>query len=389
MEKKILGILQEAVKSGDVAGANVLVLHNGAEKAFASSGFRDRENGQPMERDTIFRMYSQTKPMTAAAAVLLMERGKLDAGAWLSDYIPEFSVSYVRKNGEKVRAQKHITITDLLNMTSGIPYPYGEDESGRQSGAVFWEVEQRMRSETPVTTAEFARKMAANELSFEPGERFMYGASADILGAVIEKVSGMSLRDYMMAEFFEPLGMSDTDFYVPQGKSGRLAKIYDYSDDGLRELKIDNLGLIYERDRIPAFQSGGAGLCSTLDDYAKFAQMLMNGGNCGGRRILSPASVRFLTHGGLAPHQKPQLEDGWGWMRGYTYGNLMRVCDDESMTTLFSSKGEYGWDGWAGTFFSNEPSHGITLLFGVQQAGVGRAGCLVRKIKNIVMSELT
>ena len=389
MEKKILDVLQEAVKSGDVAGANVLVLHNGAEKAFVSSGFRDRENGLPMERNTIFRMYSQTKPMTAAAAVLLMERGKLDAGAWLSDYIPEFSVSYVRKNGEKVQAQKHITITDLLNMTSGIPYPSDEDESGRQSGAVFWEVEQRMRSETPVTTAEFARKMAANELSFEPGERFMYGASADILGAVIEKVSGMSLRDYMMAEFFEPLGMSDTDFYVPQGKSGRLAKIYDYSDDGLRELKIDNLGLIYERDRIPAFQSGGAGLCSTLDDYAKFAQMLMDGGNCGGRRILSPASVRFLTHGGLAPHQKPQLEDGWGWMRGYTYGNLMRVCDDESMTTLFSSKGEYGWDGWAGTFFSNEPSHGITLLFGVQQAGVGRTGCLVRKIKNIVMSELT
>ena len=388
MEKKILSVLENAVSNGDIAGANVLVLQNGTEIAYLESGFSDIENGRVMDRSTIFRMYSQTKPVTAAAAVSLMEQGKLDAGAWLSDYLPEFGTSYVRKNGVRVQAQKHITVTDLLNMTSGIPYP-GDDETGRQSGTVFWEVEQNMRSDSAITTAEFARKMAANDLCFEPGERFMYGASADILGAVIEKVSGMSLRDYMMSTFFEPLEMSDTDFYVPQGKSYRLAKIYDYTENGLRELRVDNLGLIYERDRIPAFQSGGAGLCSTLDDYSRFALMLMNGGTYGGRKILSQASVKFLTHGGLAPHQKPQLEEGWGWMRGYTYGNLMRVCDDESMTTLFSSKGEYGWDGWAGTFFSNEPSHGITLLFGVQQAGVGRAGNIISKIKNIVMSGLT
>lgn len=387
MQRKILAVLEEAVNNCDIAGANVLVLHNGMEKAYLSSGFSDKENGRLMTRDTIFRLYSQTKPVTAAAAVSLMEQGRLDAGAWLSDYLPEFSEMFVRKNGARVPAQKHITVSDLLNMTSGIPYP-GDDETGRQSGAVFWEIEQNMRSDKPVITAEFARKMAANDLSFEPGERFMYGASADILGAVIERVSEMSLRDYMKSTFFEPLGMSDTDFYVPQEKAGRLAKIYDYTENGLQELCVDNLGLIYERDRIPAFQSGGAGLCSTLDDYAKFAQMLMNGGTYGGRKILSQTAVKFLTHGGLAPHQKPQLEEGWGWMRGYTYGNLMRVCDDESMTTLFSSKGEYGWDGWAGTFFSNEPSHGITLLFGVQQAGVGRAGNVVRKIKNIVMSEL-
>ena len=116
--------------------------------------------------------------------------------------------------------------------------------------------------------------------------------------------------------------------------------------------------------------------------------MLMNGGEYNGIRIMPQAAVRFLAHGGLAPHQKRQLAEGWGWMTGYTYGNLMRVCDDESMTSLFSAKGEYGWDGWLGTFFSNEPAHGITLLFGTQQAGVGRSGVLVRKIKNIVMSSL-
>ena len=318
-----------------------------------------------------------------------MEIGKLDAGALLSAYLPAYEKSSVNLNGERVKAQKCITISDLLNMTSGIPYPDDTTEGGRQSGAVFREIEQRMNSDNPISTAEFARKMSAVDLCFEPGEKFMYGASADILGAVIEKVSGMSFRDYLISNFFEPLGMSDTDFYVPQNKANRLAKVYDYSEKGLHEVRTNHLGLKYERDVIPAFQSGGAGLCSTLDDYAKFAGMLMNNGSFNGRRFLSPMAVKYLTHGGIKSSQKPQLEEGWSWLRGYTYGNLMRVCDDESMTTLFASKGEYGWSGWLGSFFSNEPAHGITLLFGTQQAGVGKTRTLVRKLKNIVMSELT
>lgn len=388
MEKKILATIEEAVHNGDTAGANVLVIKDGKESAYCGYGMRDIENRLPIERDTIFRLYSQTKPITAAAAVSLMEKGKLDAGAWLSDYLPEYAVSYVRRNGERVPAHKHITVGDLLNMTSGIPYPCEDSEGGKHSGAVFWEIEQKLYSDSPITTAEFARKMSEGELCFEPGERFMYGASADVLGAVIEKVSGISFRDYLISEFFQPLGMKDTDFWVPAEKSKRLAKVYDYSENGLYELRTNHLGLAYDRDIIPSFQSGGAGLCSTLDDYAKFAGMLMNKGSFNGRQVLKPESVWFLTHGGLKPNQKHQLEDGWSWMRGYTYGNLMRVCDDESMTTLFATRGEYGWDGWLGTFFSNEPAHGITLLFGTQQAGVGRTGGLARRIKNIVMSEL-
>lgn len=387
MISQINETLKISVENGDVSGANVLVPHNGRE-VYCQYGMRDIENSLPVERDTIFRLYSQTKPITAAAVVLLASEGKIDMGAWLSDYMPEFACSYVNADGERRGAKNHITVRDLLNMTSGIPYPDGATEGGRQSGTVFWTVEQRLRSDSPVTTREFAEMMSHVDLCFEPGERFMYGASADILGALVERVSGMSFRDFLKKRFFEPLGMNDTDFYVPAEKSSRLAKVYDYSENGLYEMKTNHLGLAYERDNIPAFQSGGAGLCSTLDDYAKFAQMLMNGGEYNGTRIMPQAAVRFLTHGGLAPHRKHQLAEGWGWMTGYTYGNLMRVCDDESMTSLFSTKGEYGWDGWLGTFFSNEPAHGITLLFGTQQAGVGRSGVLVRKIKNIVMSSL-
>lgn len=389
MKDKIMAVLEQAVENGDAAGANVLVIHNGKEAVYCGYGMRDMENSLPMERDTIFRLYSQTKPVTAAAAVTLMEQGRLNAGAWLSDYLPEYAEMYVSRDGVRTPAKNHIKVSDLLNMTSGIPYPAEDSAGGKTSGKVFWETEQAMRTDSPITTREFARRMSEAELCYEPGERFMYGASADILGAVIEEVSGMSFRDYLRQTFFEPLGMQDTDFWVPREKSHRLAKVYDYTDSGLHELQTNHLALAYERDIIPAFQSGGAGLCSTLDDYAKFAGMLMNGGSYNGRRIMSHAGVRFLTHGGILPQQTAQLWEGWDWMRGYTYGNLMRVCVDESLTTLFSSRGEYGWDGWLGTFFSNEPSHGITLLFGTQQAGVGRTGSLVRRIKNIVMSELT
>lgn len=390
MKNKINELLKNAVEKHDTAGANVLVLKDGKEIAYCESGFRDIEGSVPMTRDTIFRLYSQTKPVTAAAVMLLVSQGKIDLNAWLSDYIPEYGEMYVNVNGERRPAANHITVGMLMNMSSGIAYPDGSSEGGKQSGEVFWKIESRLFSDDPVTTAELAEMMSKNDLCFEPGERFMYGASADILGALIERVSGMSFRDFLKENFFEPLEMNDTDFYVPKDKSARLAKVYDYSENGLTEVRTNHLGMRYERDIIPAFQSGGAGLCSTLDDFAKFASMLLNGGQYGGKRIMSEASVRQLISCGRLPHgEEKYLQECWSWMSGYTYGNLMRVCEDESRTMLFSSKGEYGWDGWLGTFFSNEPAHGITLLFGTQQVGIGKTGTLVRSIKNIVMSELT
>lgn len=388
MHKKIAAALDEAVKNGDTAGANVLVMKNGVEQIYCESGFRDIENKIPMTRDTIFRLYSQTKPVTAAAAMLLVSQGKIDLGAWLSDYLPQYGSPVVNTDGNNAPAARPLLVSHLLNMTSGIPYPDDMTAGGRQSGAVFWETENRLFSDDPMTTAEFAEKMSGVPLTSESGERFMYGASADIMGAVIENVSGMSFRDFLMKNFFEPLEMNDTDFYVPSDKSHRIAKVYDYSENGLAETKTNHLGLMYDRNAVPAFQSGGAGLCSTLDDYSKFAQMLLDGGCYKGRKILPKTAVDHLTKGSLTEVQKEQLLQGFSWMSGYNYGNFMRICEDENKAVLFSSKGEYGWDGWLGTFFSNEPAHGITLLFGTQQIGVGKTGTLVRRIKNIVMSEL-
>ena len=388
LSQKIQQALDSSVKNGDASGVGVLVLKNGEKVCSCVSGYRDIADKKPIAPDTIYRMYSMSKPITGAAAVLLASEGTIDLSADISVYLPEFSEEYVRVNGALSPVGRRITVKDLLNMTSGISYPSDEDIAGIQSGRVFDEVVSRLYSDSPVTTKEFSELMSRNELSFEPGSRFRYGAGADILGALIERASGMTFGEYLNDRFFTPLGMTDTGFYVPENKRDRLARVYEYTDSGLAENQTQYLGLLYMREKPPAFESGGAGLCSTLEDYSKFARMLMNKGEFNGKRIMPEYAVEYLTHGGIEPSQRPDLWKGWDWMKGYGYGNLMRVCEEESMTTLFSSKGEYGWDGWLGTFFSNEPAHGITFLLGVQQIDMSRTGVLTRRIKNMIMSEL-
>lgn len=388
MEQKIREAMQRSIESGSCSGANVLVIKDGKEQIYCEYGYRDLENQIAMSRDTIFRLYSQTKPVTAAAIMLLASEGRIDLASAVEDYLPEFKNGHVNQNGTRQNVQRKITVRDLLNMTSGISYPDAATEGGRQSEAVFKELDDRLYTDHPMSTREFSEKMGKIDLCFEPGQEFKYGASADILGALVEVVSGESFGTFLQKNFFDPLEMKETGFYVPEKNQKRLAKVYEETKQGLVEVQTNHLGLRYNRDVAPAFESGGAGLCSTLDDYSKFGQMLINDGMYQGRRIMMPQAVRFMTHGGLTPSQMVQLHNGWDWMSGYTYGNLMRVCHNESETSIFASKGEYGWDGWLGTFFSNEPQHGITMIFGTQQVGIGRTGSLVHQIKNIVMSEL-
>lgn len=389
LSEKIYNLVKESIDSGSTAGVNVLVLKDGKEVAYTQYGYRDLEDKKPIERDTIFRLYSMTKPITSAAASLLVARGQLEPSAWLAEYLPEFGEPKVLENGKEVPARTPLLVSNLLNMTSGISYP-ADHKSGQQSGAVFDEVISRLYGDNPVTTREFSKLMGKNILAFNPGEHFEYGASADIIGALIEVITGMSFRDFLSENFFEPLGMKDTDFFVPAEKRDRMGKVYNYDEKGdLIECVTDHLGLRYNRDANPTFYSGGAGLVSTLDDYAKFASMLINDGVYNGKEIMPKAAIRFMTKGGLTPVQSEELIRGWTWMGGYTYGNFLRVCEDESKLQIMSRKGEYGWDGWLGTFFSNEPTTGITFLLGTQQVGIGRVGGLTRRIKNLIESELT
>ena len=233
-------------------------------------------------------------------------------------------------------------------------------------------------------TVEFCNRLGKQPLAFQPGTGWRYSTCADILGAVVEAVSGKRFGQFLKEELFEPLGMKDTDFWVPEEKRDRLVTCYRRIPGGLKEHRDLHLA-VGRYDRAPAFESGGAGLVSTLDDYAAFAGMLMNNGTYKGKRILSPAAVRFMTAPRLSPEVRRYL---WDALCGYNYGCLVRVCDRPGSSGIFNEEGEYGWDGWLGTYFANLPASGVTFLLNQNSPDTGTAG-VTRKCRNILAAELS
>lgn len=379
--EKLRSLLEQAVSEGEMAGANVLVIRNGVELAYAEAGFADIARQKAFGRDTICRIYSMTKPVTAVAAMILMERGQLDMGQSVGDILPAYRRLQVWENGKKVPLRRNLLVKDLLNMTSGLSYP-GEDASGREVAAVFRELDDRLYGDTPMTTMEWADRLADCALAFHPGEKWMYGTSADVLGAVIEKVAGMPFGEFLKKEIFEPLDMTDTGFYVPQDAQHRLAQVYQ-CHEGVTVQQTNNLGICYTQHRQPAFESGGAGLVSTIDDYAKLAQSLLGHG----KQILTPATVEYLTKGKMLPWQQESLWRSWESLQGYGYSNLMRILEEPGMALLSSWKGEYGWDGWLGTYFCNSPVNDVTVLMFCQRIDAGTME-ITRKIRNVLTASL-
>lgn len=385
--ERLQSIMDQAVEEKFIAGASLLVRKNGEEKWFCKSGMADLEKGKSIERDTIFRLYSMSKPVTAAAAMILVERGLLDMGEPVSKYLPGFANQKVAEENQSVSVKREMNIKDLLCMTSGLSYPNEATPAGREAASVFEKIDEALYSDTPMTTQEVANALGRCRLQFQPGEHWMYGSSADILGAVIEVVSGMRFGEFLKKEIFEPLGMTDTGFYVPREKQGRIAKVYENQEGNLVEVETNHLGIRYSLDEEPAFQSGGAGLVSTLDDYAKFAQMLLNEGSLGTTRILKPQTVRFLTRGKLTARQQEDFERDWEQFMGYTYGNLMRVLERPGQTWAMGFEGEYGWDGWLGAYFCNDPKNQATFLLMYQLVHAGTT-TFTRKIRNVVNTGL-
>ena len=391
LQKKLQTLMQEAVDTCQVAGVNLLVYQDGKEIFYGEVGYADREEKKPISRDTIFRLYSQSKPVTAACAMKLMEEGKLDLYQCLGEFYPPFWDALVAEPGKALqKANGTVTVHDLLRMTSGIPYPDDQTPAGMASCKVFDEACARLHTDNGMTTQEFAEKMAKNPLAFHPGEKWAYGASADILGAVIEKASGKRFGEYLKEAILEPLGMTDTAFYVPKEKQDRLAKTYEtYWENGKADMRLytgDNLAINNYMDKAPAFESGGAGLASTLDDYMKFAQMLLQKGTYEGKQILKPATVEYMTGGALLDRQQACYEN-WVGLNGFTYSNLMRICHRPSQAGMLAREGEYGWDGWLGMYFANLPKEKITILMGTQKKDSGTFG-LTRKLRNVLLSDL-
>lgn len=389
--KKAAQIMRQAVENSEVMGVNLLVEQDGKEICYCEAGMADREAGRPLMRNTIFRLYSQTKPVTAAAAMILMERGVLDLCQPVSDFLPAYEKLTVDCSGEKKPCVQQLRVHDLLRMTSGLVYPDLNTLSGRAAAAVFVEADRRLLQENAMTTRELADALAQCPLAFEPGTGWQYGTSADVLGAVIEAASGMRFGDFLRKEIFEPLGMADTGFWVPKEKRDRLAAAYKtvVQRDGARSMvryEGNNLAIRNDMAESPAYEAGGAGLVSTLDDYMRFARMLMQGGQLAGVRILQPETVRFMTQGRLTERQQSVFEQ-WIGLDGFSYGNLMRICKEPEKAGFFAKEGEYGWDGWLGMYFANFPKEKLTILMGTQKTDAGTFS-LTRKLRNVVLASL-
>ena len=378
-------VLRESVENKEIAGANLCVMYQGKEIYYAQAGMADIAHNRPVKKDTIFRLYSMSKPVTAAAVMKLVEQGVIDLLDPVAKFIPEFANMTVVSGDTQQPANRQITIKDCMNMTSGLTYG-GDDPAAKDVEKLCTEIIDRLYSEHPMTTLEFAKKLAGCRIAFQPGTEWRYGTSADLLGAVVEVASGMRFSEYLQKEFFGPLGMTDTGFSVPADKRDRLAVIYETTPDGLIEFHENHLGICNHMDADILFESGGAGLVSTIQDYQKFTQMLLNNGTYNGKEYLAPKTVAYLTGCTLLPHQHAYME-GWDNLPGFSYGNLMRVMVDPSLAVINGSAGEYGWDGWLGPYFSNMPEHNCTFLMMVQKRDAGTF-TLTRKLRNVLAAAL-
>ncbi len=381
LQNAIQEIFKQAVEEQEVAGVNALVVHHGKEIAYTEEGWADKASDRPIRRGDIFRIFSMTKPITGAAVMLLMERGKIDLAEPISKYLPGFRGQMVQEGEKLVPVWRDVRIHDLLSMTSGVSYPSGS----RDVEKLFQTTEEKMQGDRAYTTQDIANALGRCPLLFQPGTRWAYGASADVLGAIVELVSGMKFGEFLQKNFFEPLDMQDTAFYVPAEKQARLAKVYQLVESGLQEFPGAHLGICFDVPQPPAFESGGAGLASTIDDYAKFAQMLMDCGEHQGRQIMRPSTVRYFTSCTLTKEQQQGMN--WVHMGGYSYGNLMRVMTEPGEAVIMTAKGEYGWDGYLGTYFANDPKNELTLLMMTQRTGGGDL-TVARKMCNVVYSRL-
>ena len=348
--------IQRFVDEGKHAGAVSLVARNGRIVDWRAYGKRDLEAGLPMEKDTICRIYSMSKIVTSVAVLSLLEEARFRLDDPIGDYLPELARMKVLTGGTVEKplladAKVPITIRHLLTHTSGLTYDFGDGTIDK----IFREV----KPFEAASMGEFLQRVSRLPLAHEPGERFTYGVSTDVLGALVEKVSGRSLAEFMEERIFRPLGMKDTGFGVPEAKRGRLAKVYEKSPDGgLRPVKW-----LLEREPVllPKLLSGGGGLFSTTGDYLRFMQMLLNGGELDGARVLSPKTVELMMANHLTFASRPFRDNP---SEGFGLGGAVRV--DLARDGGLGSVGQFGWSGMATTYASLDPKEQTVALLFVQ-----------------------
>jgi CubicO group peptidase (beta-lactamase class C family) len=358
------------VDKGLLPGWLLAVARRGQVVHIASAGQRDVEAGLPIENDTLFRIYSMTKPVTSVAAMLLYEEGAFELKDPVSKFIPSFADARVYKSGSAIAPATEpvvepMRIWHLLTHTSGLTYGFHHahsvDEAYRNAG-------YEWGSPPGADLAKACDDWAGIPLLFQPGSEWNYGVSTDVLGRVVEVASGQSLDDFFAQRIFEPLGMTDTAFFAPESEHDRLAALYIPSPADRKAVRMDAMGDLAKTK--PAMLSGGGGLVSTAGDYHRFVTMLLREGELDGQRLLGTRTVRYMRRnhlpGGvdLEAFGRPLFAettfDGVGFGLGFS------VVQDSVANKVLSSNGEHAWGGAASTGFWIDPAEEITAVFMTQ-----------------------
>jgi CubicO group peptidase (beta-lactamase class C family) len=365
--ERIANAIQRSVDEGRISGGVALVARHGKVVYFKAVGMADRDVKKPMHTDNIFRICSMTKPFTSVAVMMLYEEGRFMLDQPVSDFIPEFKNMKVlgppwpqdrtSPPGALVDAKRPITIFHLLTHTSGLTYQWNTrlgqsyDDAGIASGLL----------QQPGTIGDVVKKLAKQPLLFQPGDDWEYSLADDVLGYLVEVVSGMPLDKFLQERIFKPLGMKDTAFYLPEDKVSRLATAYTYYPEKelqpiLDQQVIKEGTLSYSADypyRGPhTYFSGGGGLCSTAEDYYRFCQMMLNGGQSGGKRFLSRKSVELMTQS----HTQGKLDE-------FGYGLGFGVTSEPRFLTELGSVGAYSWGGFYYSSFVIDPKEDLIAIF--------------------------
>jgi CubicO group peptidase (beta-lactamase class C family) len=356
--------MKDLVNQGRLAGVVTMVSRHGKVVEFDAAGKRDIAANAPMQKDSIFRIYSMSKPITGVAMMILFEEGKWQLNDPVSKYIPEFAnlkvYSTDASNNMVLKDQAHpVTMRELMSHSGGFTYGFFSNTAvdKLQRDADLLNVNN--------TLDEFIKRVAKLPLNTQPGTEWHYSISVDIQGYIVQKLSGMPFEEFLEKRVFKPLAMVDTGFYVPKEKLNRLAEFYIYDKDG--KLTPEHAGFNHDFGAKPTLSSGGGGLVSTATDYMRFCQMLANGGQLDGARILSPLTVELMRTNVLAPNV-PILAPGAG------FGLDFAIYTDPVAAGGYYGKGSYWWGGAAGTWFWIDPVNDVIVIGMIQQAaGTGAA----------------
>ena len=385
--EKLDAAMAQAVADGRVAGISTLLLRHGKVVSFKTHGLASLETQAPLRSDSIYRIYSMTKPVTGVAMMILFEEGKWRLDDPISLHVPEFKdlkvMTGVDEAGQPVLAPmtREPTMRELMSHTAGFGYGLRDDNP----------IDRMFREKQVLGSSslqQMVERTATIPLMFQPGTNWSYSIAVDVQGHIVEKLSGQSLGDFMRTRIFEPLKMKDTGFHVPEAQAGRLSSLYVGDPRTGRIVEATTLfgGPAQDYTKPPAMESGGGGLVSTASDYARFAQMLVNGGELDGARILAPSTVELMATDVIPETARvssngtvaQQFNDAVG------FGLDLMVVNDPRKAGSLEGEGTMSWGGAAGTWFWADPENDVVFVGMVQRMG-GLGGLDIRGLSRTLV----